>query len=95
MSRYLPKKLVYRKKIDDNIPYQKLFKTDDRFVRLIEEIKKADYKYFNFDLDKIFYEESYESIALKLITFHIWHKLFIDNIRYEDIIKRVFQGEGV
>lgn len=95
LSRYLPKKLVYRKKIDDNIPYQKLFKTDDRFVRLIEEIKKADYKYFNFDLDKIFYEESYEAIALKLITFHIWHKLFIDNIRYEDIIKRVFQGEGV
>jgi asparagine synthetase B (glutamine-hydrolysing) len=95
LSRYFPKKIVYRKKIGENINYQELFRNNNRFVRIIKEIKKTNYKYFDFDLDKIFYEEGYEAIALKLITFHIWHKLFIDNIKYEDVIKRVFQGEVV
>ena len=81
LIKYLPKKLVYRKKIGKGIPFQKIFRNDKNFISIIEEIKDANYiNYFNFDLNKIFYTKNYEEFAIKLINFHIWHKLFIDNI---------------
>jgi hypothetical protein len=92
LCRYFPKKIVYRKKIGENINYQELFRNNNRFVCLIKEIKKANYRYFDLDLDKLFYEKKYEDIALRLITFHIWHELFIDNVKYEDIIKNIFSS---
>lgn len=92
MSRIFPKELVYRKKVIDIIPYTEIFRNNDRFVHIIEDIKNANYKYFNFKLDKVFYKNGYVSIAEKLITFHIWHKLFIENITSEDIIKDIFDS---
>ena len=55
------------------------FFTENKILRKInEEIMDKNYSYFSFDLERIFTEKRYMSIALCLINFHIWHKEFID-----------------
>jgi asparagine synthase (glutamine-hydrolysing) len=80
LKKYLPKEFIYRKKIWKGIPIHSILNKEIYFQELIQEIKAAEYSYFNFDLDKVFAEEKYTPIALKLINFHIWHKYFIENI---------------
>ena len=84
-SKYLPKEFVYRKKYGD-LPdrcnlFPGVFKDEKTFISIIDEIKKAEYNYFDFDLDMIFGKKEFESLAIKLINFHIWHKMYIKDER--------------
>jgi len=78
-SKFFPAKFVYRKKYGKRIPFLLLFQKHSKFKSIIEEIKDAKYAYFDWDYDKIFAKKEFEGFALKLINFHIWNKLFIQN----------------
>jgi asparagine synthetase B (glutamine-hydrolysing) len=83
--KYLPSKYINRKKIsqgDKNFLY--CF-NDDKMPGLIQDIRNTKYDYFKFDYDKIFCDEKYYSLAIKLINFHIWHNMFIENVDVQDI----------
>jgi len=79
LTKFIPKKFVYREKFNKRIPYQYIFKHDKNFISLIQDIKKSQYNYFDFDYNQIFFSKGFERIAIKLINFHIWHRLFIEN----------------
>lgn len=77
-NRYLPKRIVYGKKKGHATDYEVLF-NHKVFKTIIEQIKDAEYSYFNFNLDTIFKDLKYVELAFRLINFHIWHDLFISN----------------
>jgi hypothetical protein len=79
LSKYLPKKMVYKKKNWDHANYQNFYLKDENFSSIIKEIKSMNYDFFDFDIDLIFSNKKYDDLALKLINFHIWYKMFIDN----------------
>jgi len=85
LSRYLPSKLVYRIKIRAGTKNFLYFFNDDKISKIIKNIKNTKYPYFNFDYEEIFSDEKYYFIAIKLINFYVWHKIFIENMDIKDI----------
>lgn len=80
LRKYLPYRLVYKKKISQNPEYSNIIDIllkDEEGKKIIEEIKNTEYPYFNFNLDEIFSKKEYSDLAFKIINFHIWHSLFI------------------
>jgi asparagine synthetase B (glutamine-hydrolysing) len=78
MEKKFPKDIVYRKKIRKNISIFDDILQNEKIKEIINEIKDRQYTYFDFNYDEVFGSPAYSVIALKLINFHIWHKLFID-----------------
>jgi asparagine synthetase B (glutamine-hydrolysing) len=79
MELKFPRKIVYRKKIMKNVSVSDEILGNEKVKVWIDEIKAKNYSYFTFDYDKIFGSPQFATIAYKLINFHIWHKLFIEN----------------
>ncbi len=77
LQTYLPRNLVYRKKISKGIPFAQLFQEDNNFAPLVREIMATDYPYFDFDVATVFNQERLSPFAMKLINFHIWHEIFV------------------
>ena len=85
LSEHLPSKYVYRRKINYGTKKYLYFFKDDRIAGLIQNIKNTRYDYFSFDYEEIFSNEKYYGLAIKLVNFHIWHKIFIENVDVDDI----------
>lgn len=81
LKRYIPKQLVDRKKIgqtDSESFMEMIFSSEEKVNKFISELERAGYeKYFNFDYYEIMKNKKYETIALKLLNFHILHQTFI------------------
>ncbi len=77
LEKYLPRDMIYRKKINKGIPYIRLFREDKQFSELIEELKASPPSYFEFDLEQIFGRAELAPFAMKLINLHLWHDLFL------------------
>lgn len=86
LSRYLPSKLVYRRKITTGTKSFLFFFNDEKISKIIKAIKNTKYQYFNFDYEAIFSDEKYYGLAIKIINFYIWHKIFIENMDIKDIL---------
>lgn len=85
LEKYLPSKYIYRKKISTGRKDYLYSEKDDKTSNLIEKIKNEKFEYFNFDYDQIFSDKKYYDLAIKLINFYIWHKLFIEGVEIHDI----------
>ena len=88
LSRYLPSKYVYRKKLTQTTKphgWWLYFFNDEKISKIIKDIKNTKYDYFNFDYEVIFSDIKYYFLANKLINFYIWHKIFIQNVDIKDI----------
>jgi asparagine synthetase B (glutamine-hydrolysing) len=85
LLRHLPSEFVYRKKImgaTENFLY---FFSDERINKIIQDIKNTKFSYFDFDYESIFTDMKYYGIAIKIINFYIWHKIFIEEKNFNDI----------
>ncbi len=83
MERKFPKYIVYRKKVRKNVSVFDEILQNGKTKELITEIKNKQYPYFSFNYNEIFGSPEYSSLAYKLINFHVWHKLFIDEETYK------------
>jgi asparagine synthetase B (glutamine-hydrolysing) len=78
MERKFPKSIIYRKKVRKNVSVSDELLKNKKVIELVNEIKNRNYPYFSFNYDEIFSSTKYSTIAYKLINFHIWHRIFID-----------------
>jgi len=85
LLKYLPSKFVYRTKVFGANQNFLFFFNDENINKIIQDIKNTKYEYFNFDYEQIFSDVKYYGLAIKLINFHIWHKIFIENVDIKDI----------
>jgi len=85
LLKHLPSKFVYRKKIKTGDKNFLLLFNDGKIAEIIKAIKNSKYDYFNFDCEAIYSDEKYYGLAIKLINFYIWHKIFIENVDIKDI----------
>jgi asparagine synthase (glutamine-hydrolysing) len=78
LERYLPKNIVYRKKIPQQkyTSFNGIIEQQKQFAPLVDEIKKARYPYFHIDFNASA-DTKFEYYASKFINFHIWYKNFI------------------
>lgn len=85
LLRHLPSKFVYRKDIPQGTKNFLYHLDNEKMSGLIEKIKSTQYSYFKFDYERIFSDEIYYSLAIKLINFYIWHKIFIEGTHIDEI----------
>jgi len=81
LSKYLPSKIVYRRKKANYYPLYRWFEKEDSFKELINEIKEAPYRRY-IDVQKIIELSSSKNqreyiLMWNLINFHLWYKNFI------------------
>jgi N-3-fumaroyl-(S)-2,3-diaminopropanoate amidotransferase len=77
LSKYLPQKIINRKKLNMEVPFIKLFQNNERFKLLIEDIKDAKYDFLDVDYKQIFSSPAKISWALKLINIHLINEKII------------------
>ena len=76
LTKYLPKKLVYRKKIGKNIPYKSILNSEP-FFSLKEEAARENYLGIDADIQKPVSGLEHIPLVMKLMNYHLWYKQFI------------------
>lgn len=79
LAQNVPAKFVYRKKISMNIPFMDIFNRNKNFKELINDIINSDLSHYKFFDKKIFQNENYDWLWMKLINLYLWKKNHVNN----------------